>query len=157
MGDPHINTVLREWLELSPGRHIEIVSPNLQDVPLFLLHLSPQVTLTRSDATQYFDALAGIVRSPRENLERRLVSVCRFLGRQRVAQGIEFFINRDLERMAQGLVAKLQGLPQKDGRPDFSAVGDPTTLATEWASEMKLTKDEVLGHLLAHFETKPNG
>ena len=63
-GDLHINMVLREWLELSSDRQLEIVSPIVQDMPSFLLHLSPQVVITNSLATDYLDGNAGIVRSP---------------------------------------------------------------------------------------------
>jgi hypothetical protein len=156
MGDTHINAILREWLELSGDRHIEIVSPHIREVPSFLLHLSPQITLTRSSATQYFDAQADIVRSPRENLEWRLGSVFRALGREKVAEGIVSFITSDQERISQDFVARLRSLPLKDGRPDFSALGDPTTVAKTWASEMKLSEDELLDRLLTHFEAKPS-
>ena len=44
-GDFHINTVLREWLEFSASRRIEIVDPSIRAVPAFLLHLSLQVAL----------------------------------------------------------------------------------------------------------------
>jgi hypothetical protein len=39
-GDLHINLALREWLEFTPERRIEIVSPGARDIPSFLLHLS---------------------------------------------------------------------------------------------------------------------
>jgi hypothetical protein len=54
-GDVHINLVLREWLEFSSDRQLEIVSPNAQEVPPFLLHLSPQVVVTKSRATDYLN------------------------------------------------------------------------------------------------------
>src|SRR5262249_17836922 len=85
-GDLHINTVLREWLEFSADRRLEIVNPIAQEVPPFLLHLSPQIVVTKSDATDYLDNQAGIVRSPREKLEKRLASVVRSLGRERARQ-----------------------------------------------------------------------
>ena len=97
------------------------------------------------------------MRSPRENLEWRLVSVFRSLGREAVRQGIVSFMGRDRERMAQGLLSKLQTLPLKDGRPDLSAIGDPAAVAKEWASELKLSEDELLDRLLAHIEAQPNG
>jgi hypothetical protein len=77
--DLHINAVLREWLEFSADRRLEIVSPIAQEVPPFLLHLSPQVVVTKSGATDYLDSQAGIVRSAREKLEKCLVSVLRSL------------------------------------------------------------------------------
>ena len=62
-GDVHMNTIIREWLELSETRSLEIVSPGASSVPQFLLHLAPQVTVTVQTATDYLDARAGIVRS----------------------------------------------------------------------------------------------
>ena len=85
-GDIHINTLLREWPELSAERRLEIVSPVAKDVPSFLLHLSPQVMVKQSDATDYLDSQAGIVRSPREKAEKRLAAVLRSLGRGRATR-----------------------------------------------------------------------
>ena len=70
-GGLHINTVLRQWLEFSADRRIEIVSPIVGEVPSFLLHLSPQLVVTKNTATDYLDSQAGIVRSPREQREKR--------------------------------------------------------------------------------------
>jgi hypothetical protein len=70
-GDLHINAVLREWLEFSADRRLEIVNPSAIEVPPFLLHLSPQIVVTKSDATDYLASQAGIVRSLREKLEKR--------------------------------------------------------------------------------------
>jgi hypothetical protein len=47
-GDIHINQIIREWLELSPNRSLEIVTPQAKDIPPFLLHLAPQVHLVES-------------------------------------------------------------------------------------------------------------
>ena len=156
-GDFHINAVLREWLEFSPDRRLEIVSPNAQEVPPSLLHLSPQVVITKSGTTDYLDSHAGIVRSPREKLEKRLFSVLRPLGKERVAQGLAAFINQDRERMPRGLLAKLQNLPVVGGQLDFSGIGDPAALAKQWAAETKLTQEELLDQLLRHFEENADG
>jgi hypothetical protein len=128
-GDVHVNTVLREWLELSPGRRIEIVSPDAQDVPSFLLHLSPQVTLTPLSATEYLDRQAGISRSPRERLEKRVASVLRSRGRERANKEIASFISQDRERISREFLARLASLPLVDGQPDVSAIGDPIQVA----------------------------
>jgi hypothetical protein len=156
-GDWHINPILREWLEFSSDRQLEIVSPNAQEVPSFLLHLSPQVAVTKSGATDYLDRQAGIVRSPCEKLEKRLVSVLRSLGKERASKAIASFISEDRERISRALLAKLQSLPLVDGRPDFSAIGDPTALAKEWAVEMKLGKEEALDRLLKSVEVNADG
>jgi hypothetical protein len=49
----------------------------------------------------------------------------------------------------------LQSLPKKDGQPDVSALGDPVQVAKQWASEMKLSEEEMIGKLLDHIEAKP--
>lgn len=87
-GDQHINVALREWLEFSSDRRLEIVSPGVRDVPSFLLHLSPQLTLSAMAATDYLDRRAGIVRSAQEKIEKRLVSVLRSLGKKRADDDI---------------------------------------------------------------------
>lgn len=155
--DVHVNTVLREWLELSPDRRLEIVSPNAQGVPSFLLHLSPQVAFTPSSATEYLDRQAGIVRSLYEQLEKRVASVLRSRGRERANKEIGSFISQDQERISREFLAKLASLPLVDGQPDVSAIGDPTQLAKLWAAEMKLSKEEFLDRLLKHLETAANG
>ena len=82
-GDLHINTALRDWLEFLPTRHIEIVIPQAREVPSFLAHLSPQVSLSPSNATEYFDRKAGILRSWREKLNKRVIMALRSLERKR--------------------------------------------------------------------------
>jgi hypothetical protein len=152
-GDVHVNTVLRGWLELSAEHRIEIVSPSARDVPSFLLHLSPQIALTAQSATEYFDTKAGIVRSAREQLEKRIGSILRSRGKERANRDIASFISQDQARISQELLAKLVGLPLVDGRPDMSAIGDPSELAKLWASELKLSKEEFLRRLLQHLES----
>ncbi len=110
-GDLHINALLRSWLELSPERRLEIVSPHAQHVPAFLLHLGPQVAITKSGATDYLDSQAGIVRSSHEKLEKRLLSVVRPLGKGRTAREVALFISQHQERMSRELLAKLKSQP----------------------------------------------
>jgi len=54
LGDIHINTVLREWLEIAAHRTVQIVSPDIKAIPAPFLHLAPQVTLVRAKAIEYF-------------------------------------------------------------------------------------------------------
>lgn len=151
-GDHHINAVLREWLEFTTERQLEIVSPSAQDVPPFLLHLSPQIAVTKSRATNYLDSQAGIVRSPLETMETRLGLVLRSMGKERAAQAVALFIKQTQESMSRELLAKLENLPRVDGQPDFSGIGDPVEAAKQWAAEMKLSQDETLERLLNHLE-----
>lgn len=50
-GDDHINAIVRRWLEFSADRRLEIVDPTVKAIPQSFLHLAPQVSLTRSTAT----------------------------------------------------------------------------------------------------------
>jgi hypothetical protein len=54
-GDIHINQALRDWLESRADRQLEIVAPNCSQsgVPSCILHLSTQVTLTNSTASDF--------------------------------------------------------------------------------------------------------
>jgi hypothetical protein len=150
-GDLHINTILREWLEFSPDRRIEIVSPIAQGVPQFLLHLTPQVVATTSSATDYLDLQAGIVRSPREKLQKRVGSILRTFGKERTAQELAKFARNNQERITQSFVAKLREIPVLgDGQPDFSGITDPMVIAKQWAAEMKLSEEQLLEQLLSH-------
>ncbi|MGI0135298.1 MAG: hypothetical protein ACREBW_10120 [Candidatus Micrarchaeaceae archaeon] len=151
-GDLHINAVLREWLEFLPDRRLEIVSPSAQDVPPFLLHLIPQVTIVRSSTTDYLDSRAGIIRAPCEKMEKHLVAILRALGKKQVKKAFASFLCQNQERMSQGLLAKLKALPLVDGHPDFSGIGAPAEIAKQWAAELKLDQEELLNRLLAHFE-----
>lgn len=151
-GDLHINATLRERLENGPYRHLEIVNPAAKEVPPFLLHLSPQVSIVISSATDYLDNKAGIVRSRRQKLEKRLSTALRSLGREGARKGFTSFIRQNHKRLAKGLLAKLGDLPVVNGEPDFGAIGDPLQVAEQWASEMKLDREQFLGALLQHLE-----
>jgi hypothetical protein len=120
------------------------------EVAPFLLHLSPQVKITPSGATDYLDNQAGIVRTPREKLEKRLMAVARSLGKERFQQAVAAFMNQDRERMSRGFIAKLEALPRVHGQPDLSAIGNPSDLAKQWAAEMKLPPEEFVAALLKH-------
>jgi hypothetical protein len=134
-GDLHINAVLREWLEFTSDRRLEIVSPGAQEIPPFLLHLAPQVVVTKSTATDYLDSQAGIVRSSREKLEKRLASILRPLEKERSEKGLASFVRKNQERIAQAFLAKLENMPMVQGQPDFSEIGNPTAVAKQWAGD----------------------
>jgi hypothetical protein len=52
-GDDHVNRRIRNWLEFTDARRIEIVDPQIKSVPNFLLHVAPQVTLYEMGAKDY--------------------------------------------------------------------------------------------------------
>ena len=118
-GDMHINRVLRDWLEHSADRRLEIVSPRAS-IPSFLLHLSPQVTVFPKAASDYLDERTGIIRSRRELLERRLGAWIRKNRKDHDAQ--QKFLSFMRERQSASVHAALErigGVIESDGSLHF--------------------------------------
>ncbi|MDR3498390.1 MAG: hypothetical protein P4L72_04095 [Parvibaculum sp.] len=151
-GDNHINAVLREWLEFSPERQLEIIDPISPNIPAFLLHLAPQIKLTKSFATDYLDERAGIVRPRRATLEKRAVAALRKLGKERAYTKLGSFLRQEKSRIAEGLKAKIEALPLDDGKPSVEGLGPPDEIAGQWASEIELSDEDALDRLLSHLE-----
>jgi hypothetical protein len=149
-GDAHINQAVREWLEFSADRRIEIVAPGIGDLPRDLLHVARQITLTNSGCTDYLDARAGIVRSNVEQLEKKIGSLSRKLGVARSREAMASFQSADRQRMQQAFTARLKDRPLKDGTPDIAAICDPVTAGKQWAIEMGIGREETLGRILSH-------
>jgi hypothetical protein len=153
-GDLHINTVMRDWLEFTTTRRLEIVSPDVKNVPSFLLHLSPQVILTPSDTTAYLDSRAAITRTRLEKLEKRLFSAARWLGQERARAAVASFRRREHECIAQALRSRLKTLPHVEGQPDFGELGGPVATANRWSEEMKHEREELLERFVTELENK---
>lgn len=97
-GDLHINEIMKSWLEFSADRTIKIVSPGARSIPSFLLHLAPQVELVSSGATEFFDEIAGIKRSEKELLAKRIFLATRRLGPLKSAEALKFFEASERDR-----------------------------------------------------------
>jgi len=82
------------------------------------------VKIVRSTATEYLDELAGITRSTRDKLEKRVFSLLRSLGKKCANEKIGSFKRKNQERISKAFVEKLRQLPLVNGQPDFSAIGD---------------------------------
>jgi hypothetical protein len=149
-GDAHINQAVREWIEISAERHLEIVAPGIAELPRDFLHVARQITLTNSGCTDYLDARAGIVRSEAEQLEKKVGALTRKLGVARSQQAMASFMAADRERIGQAFKAKLKSLPFKDGAPDVAALGDPVAVGRQLAIEMGIGRKETLGRILDH-------
>ncbi|MEI1284326.1 hypothetical protein [Rhizobium aouanii] len=156
-GDLHINAIIREWLEFTPDRRLEIVNPSIEGVPSFLLQLSPQVTLTKNDTSDFLDQRSGTVRTWREQLEKRIAASLRRRGQPRAAQDMNAFVRKSLEESTALLAKKLSELPHVDGQPNLAALGDPNEVANRWAAEAKMDEEEFLKALLDHLERTENG
>jgi hypothetical protein len=97
-GDLHINAVIRQWLEFTATRRLEIVNPGLKEVPAFLLHLAQQVDVVGGGATEYFDSLAGITRTRREKLQKRLAVCVRQHGVEQITREKNAFHEDELAK-----------------------------------------------------------
>lgn len=103
-GDQHVNDVLKNWLAFSSSRSIEIVSPSIQVIPPFLLHLAPQVQLTATGATEYLDAIGGIKRTEAELLSKKITAASRKVGPKLSAQIMDSFREKEEIRIKDLLV-----------------------------------------------------
>jgi hypothetical protein len=152
-GDLHINQVLRDWLERSADRRLEIVSPEAS-VPSFLLHLSPQVKLFSKAASDFLDDRTGIVRSRRELLERRLGRWFRKKRKDLDAQ--QKFLSFMYERQSASIrssIEKVCGVLRKDGSLDIE--GSETAarqLAQELLAENEIGYEELVESFLSAHE-----
>jgi hypothetical protein len=126
-GDVHINQVVREWLEFSAQRRLEIVNPSVEQVPTFLLHLVPQVTLTKSTFSDYLDALSGVQRSSLDVLEKRFAAWARrrtaATDRAVARKEFEEFLVQYQEKWIRAFAQQMASLPVRDGDIDLQALG----------------------------------
>ena len=143
-GDQHVNDALRAWLEFSAERRLEIVGPDAASIPPGLLHLATQVTLTRSSAADYLDAVAGISRTRRERLDKRLAAWARGRGAEGRSALIEF-IEGQMDARRKALVEKLAARPFRDGEVDLHALGVTNEEFIErWAKEGSPSVEDAL-------------
>jgi hypothetical protein len=84
-GDVHINQVLREWLEFTGDRKLELVGPGTKACPPFLGHVASQVVLRDEFATDYVERYALTPLSVSERLFKAGLRGAR--NRQRKTKG----------------------------------------------------------------------
>ncbi|MFN4274906.1 MAG: hypothetical protein ACK4FJ_01295 [Ferrovibrio sp.] len=156
-GDSHINLVIRNWLEFSVSRHLIIVRPGVAEVPRDFLHVARQVSLINSGCTDYLDIRAGIERSETEKLEKKIGSISRVLGVSRSQEAMSSFFVADMVRRREIIQTKLKTLPMKNGKPDFSELGDPAVMANKWAEEIGESRNETLIRILDHLTKASEG
>ena len=122
-GDQHVNQAIRDWLERRDDRRLTIVDPALERAPTMLLHLTPQIELVNSKATDYLDAIAGISRTRREVIERQFATLLREEDREKV----KFLLQQYLEDRTGDIVGRmvdwLKSLPWRDGSIDLEEMG----------------------------------
>lgn len=57
--DFHIDSVIRDWLTFTSSRKMVIVNPNIERVPNYFVHLSPQISLIQMSTTEYLRDIEG--------------------------------------------------------------------------------------------------
>jgi len=141
--DLHINAVIRQWLEFTSVRHLEIVNPGVKEMPSFLLHLAPQVTIFSGSATEYFDSVAGITRTRREKLEKRLAAYVRKHGAQQTSREMSAFHKMDLSKTTSEILGRLKSIFARE------SVVEEKALAAVVAQQT----DDMLERLVDHLES----
>jgi hypothetical protein len=133
-GDLHINQVLRDWLERTPDRRLEVVSPGAS-IPPFLLHLSPQVNVFKEAASDYLDRLTGIIRSRRELSQRRLGA---WFYRHRNAPDVQQkFCTFMQERQNASFLILLEKMRDRSSRGENGAATERAKTPEEFARELE--------------------
>lgn len=128
-GDQHINLIIKDWLEQSSERSIKIVSPRAGGVPDFLLHLAPQVELVASGATEFFDGLAGIERTEKELLGKKIFLATRRLGPEKSGKALEEFNRLERDRQLT-ILANVARSATKDAQiPNFESIAESASAA----------------------------
>ena len=118
-GDQHVNQAIRHWLEGNRERQLTIVDPAADHVPSGLLHLSPQIQLVKSSATDFLDLKAGISRERGEKIERQIAILMRNRGSQEVNEMIREYMDKRIEDTAQRMASWAKTLPWRDGSIDL--------------------------------------
>jgi hypothetical protein len=144
-GDIHINQVIRDWLEFSTERRIDIVGPSVQAIPAFLLHLAPQVSLKPAAATDYLDAVSGIVRTKRDMVHKRLAGWMRRVDKDTAHRELVEFTRQQQQHSAKALAEKLSAVPMRDGDVDLEALGvTREEFIKRWSDEHCSSAEDVL-------------
>jgi hypothetical protein len=151
-GDLHINAVIRQWLEFTSARHLEIVSPSASGIPPFLLHVAPQVTVVKSGAADYFDAVGEITRTRREKLEKRLEAYARRHGKEHTSKKMAAFQTTDLRRVYSAMFESFRGT---FGRRADATEGSPSSME-DFSATLNSVTDDVLERMVDFLE-KPDG
>lgn len=147
-GDHHVNEVIKSWLEFSPKRSVDIVSPSVREVPSFLLHLAPQVRLINLGATEYFDSVAGIERTPAELISKKISIASRKVGPQRSAEILEEF-RKGEEKITQERFSKIIMQYKKS-----NSEADISKLIVEIEAENDCAQLESLNRLFERFSAE---
>jgi hypothetical protein len=154
-GDLHINQIIRDWLEFSADRRMEVVGPKVNGVPPFLLHLSRQVTPIDATATDYLDRATGIVRTKREVLEKRFgLWVRQNPSNVQAPTDLANLLKQRRDCFLAAVAKYLASSPLRDGQLDLNAHGQtPQQVAQELLKDTDVLYEDLLESFLqAHAE-----
>jgi hypothetical protein len=155
-GDIHVNQILRWWLELSSARHLEIVDPYVSGIPSFIMHLAPQVTLTKASAVDRLDSLGGLMRNASQLTERAFLQYARRIGPEKMKVEMGEFSALEMSKRQAMLAERLGALPKKDGAIDWAALPSlPEALAQEWINEYSAEYGDMCRRFLDHKKSFP--
>jgi len=150
-GDIHINGIIRRWLEISGDKRLEIVDPYINGIPSFILHLAPQITLTKANATDRLDELGGVTRTSKEKSEKEFLRYSLKKGKEAMDREMKEFTEWEISKRKRRLFKNLMSLPKKDGKPDFDATGmTPEQLAKKWTSMPSMESADIGARFLAY-------
>jgi hypothetical protein len=153
-GDSHVNDVLRAWLEHSPDRRLEIVSPHARNIPTPFLHVASQVTIVAQRTTDWLDANAGIVRSGAELLRKRAFDHIRSLDTKQREAELGAFSKQDHERLIRAAAARIANRLSENPPSDALPGADPNEAAKRLAIELGGTEEAVLQRMLDFFDSE---
>jgi len=142
-GDIHINQVIRDWLEFTDSRTLEIVGPDCHSVPAFLLHVAPQVSMNAQSATAWLDGRAGIQRTSRERVEKRLRDMIRKMDKD---AGADEPHSAESLRQVQVFLRIAERLEMTSEDAVFGPAGI-VAVAQMWSKEKGLTQGVFLERL----------
>ena len=137
-GDDHINKIMREWLEIGRERRLVIVAPDTISAPATFLHVAPQVELHSTNATEYLDSCADILRPKREAIEKKFTAWMRRNGETAVADLLSFSRERHIEEFTEWI----KSLPVRDGDIDVDSLPVPFDELVEDAKRLISTPEE---------------
>lgn len=118
--DPHINNVIREWLEWSAERTLKVVDPAITAVPGPFMHLTPQIELHSVKAVDYLDRVAGISRTRLEVAKRRFAEWTRKQPPDRGPAQFAAFQNQHYRLLIHRIAVRVatHGLKERNCSPE---------------------------------------
>lgn len=153
-GDPHVNDILRAWLEWSADRRLEIVSPYAKEIPAAFMHLAPQIDIVAKRATEWLDTNAGISRPPAELLRKRAFDRIRSLDKKVRETELSAFLEREREEMIRAATEKIVQRASNLQPPLCLPDEDSMEAAKRLALELIGTEEDLYRRMIDFFDRR---